>query len=348
MMREIKPTPEKMVERNGIIRFGTFSAPFTNANMLDAPLYQSRKVPVWWKNFRLKEWQHFGIITRSHYFGMVIFDAKFMGVSFFYVYDRIENRRFEHSAQLPGRASRVAVQVYDDFCEFRKSGYYLRFENKLKDGFHKIIVDIKGRENIPAVKGEMKVFEDLKNIEPLVQVSPVTPFRPFYTHKFAAPVEGELLIGSQIVFISKKEDIALMDEQKTYYPYVSFWKWATAAGYSDDGKILAFNLCQNIIGDDEDYNENCFWVDGKIHCLKAARFDFGDVMKPWKMDTTDKKLQLEFMPLDERAQKIRVGGLVKSDFHQPYGLYSGKFSEHNIIYIIKDFFGLAEHHITRY
>jgi len=25
------------------------------------------------------------------------------------------------------------------------------------------------------------------------------------------------------------------------------------------------------MADDEDYNENCFWMDGKIFCLKAAR-----------------------------------------------------------------------------
>jgi len=63
-----------------------------------------------------------------------------------------------------------------------------------------------------------------------------------------------------------------MDEQKTYYPYVSFWKWATAAVYNEYGELLAFNLCQNMMTDDEDYNENCMWVDGKIYCLKAARF----------------------------------------------------------------------------
>lgn len=339
-----------MVEKDGTIHFGTFRSPFANANILDAPLYESHNVPAWWKNFRLKEWQHFGMVTPSHYFGMVIFDAKFMGVSFFYAYDRMENKRFEHSVQLPGRSSRVAAQVYDDFCELKKSGYHLRFENKLKDGFHKIIVDIKGRKNIPAVQGEIKIFEDLKSIEPLVQVSPVTPFRPFYTHKVAAPAEGVIRLGDKEIKIDRKQDVALMDEQKTYYPYVSFWKWATAAGYNEYDELMAFNICQNMITDDEDYNENCMWVDGRIYCLKDAHFKFDEhnTLRPWEVKTTDGKLDLFFVPSGQRAERISVG-LIVSDFHQPFGLYNGRFKdENNRIYPITNFFGLAEHHVTRY
>jgi hypothetical protein len=140
-----------------------------------------------------------------------------------------------------------------------------------------------------------------------------------------------------------------MDEQKTYYPYSSFWKWSTAAGYNEYGELLAFNLCQNMITDDEDFNENCMWVDGKIYCLKAARFKFEkDVLRPWEMKTTDGYLDLLFTPSGQRAEKINAG-IIFSDFHQPYGMYNGRFKDdNNRIYPLTNFFGLAEHHITRY
>ena len=226
----------------------------------------------------------------------------------------------------------------------------LRFENKLDRGFHQITVDIESDGERPAVKGDITVHEGLKIYEPLVQVSPITQTRPFYTHKAAVPASGSIMTGSQKIVLDRNECVALIDEQKTYYPYFSFWKWATAAGYTNDGKLLAFNLCQNMIGDDEDYNENCFWMDGKIHYLKAARFDFGDVMQPWKMKTSDGKLALSFIPKGERAQKTNIaGGLILSDFHQPFGLYSGRFTENESgNHPIQNFFGLAEHHITRY
>jgi hypothetical protein len=338
-----------MVEQDGSIHYGTFRSPFRHANILDAPLY-SFPVPIFWKRFRLKEWQHFGIVTPTHYFGFVIFDAKFMGVSFFYVYDRLNNTRFEYTCQLIGGKARVAASMYKGGCKFSADGYHLHFENRLDEGFHRIFIDIEGSKGRPSVQGDIVVHEDLNRLDPLVQVSPVSRNRPFYTHKAALPTSGSMIIDKTEIVLEQTSAIALIDEQKTYYPYFSFWKWATAAGYSDDGKLLAFNLCRNMIADDEDFNENCVWLDGKIYCLKGARFEFGDIMKPWKMKTTDGKLDLSFAPLGKRAKKISAaGGLILSDFHQPFGLYNGTFTDdQGIRYPIKNFFGLAEHHITRY
>jgi len=346
-VRSLKTTPARMVEENGSVHFGTFHTPFREVNLLDAPLY-SWRVPRFWKNFRLKEWQHFGIITPTHYFGMVIFNAKFTGVSFFYAYDRIQNSQVECTRQ-GGKTLEVASQVYNGLCRFEVPGYAMRIENKLGEGFHRIAVDIKGGRKFPGVQGEFTVYEDLNKIEPLVQVSPITGFRPFYTHKAAVPVSGGVRLGAEDIRIDKENCIALIDEQKTYYPYFSFWKWATAAGYTDEGKFLAFNLCRNMISDDEDINENCFWVDGKISCLKAARFEYGDVLKPWKIWTTDGRLDLSFVPAGQRHQKVNTAGIIRSNFHQPFGLYNGRFTDDGgNIHHISDFFGLAEDHLTRY
>lgn len=337
-----------MVEGKKTIAFGSFRAPFKNANILDAPVYPTG-APRFWKNFRLKEWQHYGIITPTHYFGFVIFDAKFTAASFFYVYDRLAGQRFEHVRQGRADVLRVAGQMYDDLSLFQTDGYRLRFENHLDRGFHRILPDIREKRDCPAVKGEIIVHEDLDAVEPLVQVSPVTPVRPFYTHKAAVPASGVIRIGSEEILLEKSVCIALIDEQKTYYPYSSFWKWGTAAVRTPEGKIMAFNLCRNMIADDEDFNENCFWRDGRIFFLKAARFEFGDVVKPWKMKTTDGRLDLSFVPSGERAGKMNIAGLIRSDFHQPFGLYNGVFrDESGVDYPVCDFFGLAEYHETRY
>ncbi|MEE9911686.1 MAG: DUF2804 domain-containing protein [Deltaproteobacteria bacterium] len=347
-MRTVQITPARMVEEDGSVHFGTFRTPFRHANLLDAPLY-TFPVPGFWKNFRLKEWQHFGLITPTHYFGMVIFDAKFTAASFFYVYDRLANTRFEHSRKESTKAVHVTSQVYDDACRFDAKGYHLCFENKLDQGFHRILIEIEGDADHPAVRGDLMVHEDLSAIEPLVQVSPITRVRPFYTHKAAAPVSGSLVIDSREMILDRRTAIALIDEQKTYYPYFSFWKWATGAGYSDDGKLLAFNLCKNIIADDGDFNENCFWMDGKITCLKDACFQFSDVLKPWTMKTTDDKLDLYFVPEGERAAKIKTVGILLSDFHQPFGLFNGRFKDDRGATIpVRDCFGLTEQHITRF
>lgn len=347
-MRRVEATPARMVEKDGSINFGTFRVPFHDANILDAPLYATG-APRFWKNFRLKEWQHFGIVTPAHYIGMVIFDAKFTGISFFYIYDRQENTRIEYSLQASGKSVRVAREVYHDRCLFEAGGYRLSFENNLNEGFHRITVDIAAKQEKPAVRGEIIVHEDLIRFEPLVQVSPVTRCRPFYTHKTAVPASGRIMVGTREMVLEEKDCIALLDEQKTFYPYVSFWKWATAAGYTDDGRFVAFNLCRNMIEDDADANENCFWLDGKISCLKEARFAFDDPLLPWKVKTADGRADLTFRPAGERAESISIARVIRSDFRQPFGLYNGVLTgERGELYQVKDFFGLAEHHVTRY
>jgi len=114
--------------------------------------------------------------------------------------------------------------------------------------------------------------------------------------------------------------------------------------------ILAFNLCENLITDDEYYNENCIWIDHHILPLKSARFEFEDIMNPWNIKTTDFALSLQFSPRCQRAKKLVVaGGLIGSDFHQPLGLFNGSFRDgEGNTYPINDFFGIAEHHVTRY
>ncbi len=348
-MRISQPTPPRLVEKDGSVAYGAYRTPFRQANLLDAPVYQV-SVPRFWKNFRLKEWQHFAIITPSHYFGMVIFDAKFLGASFFYVFDRGGGQLIEHARQSSGRKTVIASQVYDDFCLFEAAGYRLRVENKLDKGYHRIEVDIASGAKRPSVKGELTIYENLDKVEPLVQVSRINDGRPLYTHKFISPASGLIRVGDTDIRVDQDQSIGLFDEQKTYYPYVSFWKWATGAGFADDGKIAGFNLCQNMIADDAENNENCYWMDGKIRLLSDARFSYDDVMKPWTVRTQDAAIDLTFAPQGERAKKISLaGGLILSDFHQPVGLFNGSLTdEKGNTHAIRNYFGLTEHHVTRY
>lgn len=88
---------------------------------------------------------------------------------------------------------------------------------------------------------------------------------------------------------------------------------------------------------------------GRFISALSARFEFGDVMQPWKMKTIDGRLILSFSPQVERAESIQTAFVVRSGFHQPSGLYSGVLKdEQGIEHIIKDYFGLVEHHVTRY
>lgn len=349
-MRTIKETPPRLVEDGKVVAFGAFREPFRELNLEETDIFRLRGGclrPL--AKFRLKEWQHFGVVHPRHYLGMVIFDAKFMGVSFIYHYDRVTGRMSEHSRQGPGGRARVAETTWCGECSFSARGYSLLVENRLEEGYHRVVLEASSRRGIPAIRGEFRMLEDLSLFQPLVVVSPFALNRPLYTHKAACPVEGKVTVGSEIIELDPERDVCLLDEQKAFYPYRSFWRWMTFAGYDREGRLLAANLCHNNIAEDEVYSENCYWVDGRIHLTGAARFGYSEanILGPWFIRTTDGAVDVEFFPQGERAERIRLGPFL-SDFHQPFGLFRGGMGTGTEVYKVEDLFGLCEQHVTRY
>ena len=349
-MRTIKKTPPRMVEDGKVVEFGAFEEPFRELNLGEADIFRlgARSLrPL--NRFRLKQWQHYGVIHPQHYLGMVIFDARFMTVSFIYHYDRVGGGMFEHSRQAPGSKGMVAETMWKGECSFSARGYSMRFENNLEEGYHRVFLDAAERRNLPSISGEFRMLEDISRYQPLVVVSPFSPNRPLYTHKAACPVEGRVSVGEEVIELDPSRDVCLLDEQKAFYPYRSFWRWLCFGGFAPQGTLIAANLCHNIIAEDEKYSENCYWVDGKIHLTGAARFGYSeaDILGPWFINTTDGLVDVEFRPQGERAERIKVGPIM-SDFHQPFGLFRGSLGKGGDAVDVRDLFGLCEQHITRY
>jgi hypothetical protein len=349
-VREIVETPPSLVEDGEVVRFGAFCEPFRELHLEQLDIFG--RGGSWagaLSRARLKEWQHFGIIHQRHYLGLVIFNAKFMGLSFVYHYQRELDKRLEHSRQASAGKAVVAETTWRGECSFESRGYSIHVHNNLEQGFHHVEVEAAAKGGLPEIRGEFRMLEDITRYQPLVTVSPFSANRPLYTHKNACPVEGKIAVGSEIIDLDPARDICLLDEQKAFYPYRSFWRWMTFGGYSQEGILIAANLCHNNIAEDEVYSENCYWLDGKIHLTGAARFAYSeaDILGPWFIKTTDGLVDVDFHPQGERAERIRVGPIL-SDFHQPFGLFHGRLGREGDALEIRDAFGLCEQHITRY
>ncbi len=340
-----------MIVDGQVAEYGAFVEPFREVNLLDIDLdVRGRKAPRMVRDFRLKEWEHFGIITDDYYFGMVVFDAKFMGTSFFHVYDRRTGDFFAHERTSVGGPVRVARELWHGECYFRHYGYGMEIENRLDSGMHRLRVEVAPKKGKPEINAEIYLLENLERLQPLVIVSPISQNRPLYTHKSATPVEGKILIGDREIRLHPEKDVGLMDVQKTYYPYHTFWNWATFAGHDASGRFLAMNACENIIKDDAVFNENCTWVDGEITLIGAVRFEFDrlDLMKPWRITAPDGGLDMTFTPEGERRGKVNAG-FIMSDFHQPFGKFRGTMAGPGGSVIEVDGpFGLCEWHLARF
>jgi hypothetical protein len=353
-MRKIRETRHRLVEGGRLLGFGTYRLPFRETGLKELNVFPRlegwlpRRLLVGLSRLRLKQWQHFAVINPSHYLGMVVFDAGFLGFSFIYHLDRERGVVVEHHRTGPPGSAEVAESAWRGECQFVASGYSMRFTNRMEEGRHRLAF-YASSPGKPTFSGEVFMLEDPERYQPLVAVSPFSPQRPLYTHKNLAPAEGRVNLGRALLELRPERDVCLIDEHKAFYPYRSFWRWATFGGYTEDGRLVGVNLCQNNIAEDWEYNENCLWVDGKIRLLGPARFGFSEArpLEPWFVKTLDGQVDLEFLPSGERAQRMGLGP-VYSDFHQPFGIFRGSLGSGNDFLRVEGMFGLCENHVSRY
>ncbi len=349
-MADLQETPARMVEDGEVVAFGLFKKEFREVNIDRAQIYAPLPLPAPLLRLRLKEWQHFAVISDEFFMGFVVNDNHYVGMSFCYVFDRHDAQFTEHHRQSAAGAARVARELWRDACSFVVKGYSIGIENLLEESRHCIHIDIRPDGARPAIRAELELREDIEREQPLVTVLPIGGNRPLYTHKHPCPVSGYVSVGAKRYELDPARHIALIDVQKTYYPYNTFWNWATFAGYTASGERLAVNLVQNIIGDDERYNENVFWADGRLSHLSAVRFDIPkrNFLSEWRIETTDGRCRLIFRPEGERAERLNYG-VVLSNYHAPYGKYSGEITDNDgRTHGIEGLYGVAEMHRARF
>lgn len=211
---ERKETPASMVDNGRVVEYGAFLSPFEEVNMSEARIkVAGRTMPGFYSRFRLKEWQHIGIIGDDFYFGFAIVNAKYLGNSFCYFLDRTTGAMVEHNRLAPPGVARVARDIWRGECGFRFAGYEIGIENRLADSHHVAEVDIKEKRDKPAIRARIEVIEDLKKVEPLELISMLRGERPAYTHKVACPARGEITVGDRRYEFGEGEGIALIDVQ---------------------------------------------------------------------------------------------------------------------------------------
>jgi hypothetical protein len=333
---------------DGIPQWGVYTEPFTSVNLLDAKfpglLGRGRGL----RRSRLKEWQHFAIIHPDCYVSFALVDAKFICTSFMCFFDRASRQTVQTEKKKGPGGIALPDHLWDARFAFQTSDYFISVHNCLNERRHGVALDVMMPDGLP-VKARFLIHQDTAQVEPLVAVLPFPSGRPFYTHKAPCPIEGELTVGDRKFTFDSKRDLALIDVHKAYYPYSTFWNWATFACREASGRLVALNLTHNVIENDHQYNENAAWIDGTLDRLGPARFGIpDDAMNPWEVRTLDGRVDLQFEPHGMRSETINLLA-AHSSYEQPFGHYSGTIVDsHGEKVQLENVFGIAERHQVRW
>jgi hypothetical protein len=132
--------------------------------------------------------------------------------------------------------------------------------------------------------------------------------------------------------------LAVVDDSAGYHARRTAWRWCAGVGRAEDGRTLAWNLVAGI-NDPPHASERTVWVGGvPSEVGPAARFA-GDLSHV----ATDDGVELRFAAEATRRRRENLL-LVRSDYRQPFGTFSGELPGPTGPLALAEGFGVMEQH----
>lgn len=324
--RSLQPPPARIVE-GGATQFGTFDAPIPAVNLIDAQPF-ALPLPRGLRWARLKEWQAFQFGDDRVFFNVALFNAKTLALAQVKAYDRRAKRKHLFERKLAPWALRAPTQVLDSRMAWTgRDGASIRFHTHMDAGRIEVELELPGSRDCPPIEGAVTAWT--ADAEPQVVSIPFAPStgaptRGMVSHKGCFGLSGAIELDGERFEFTRERAFLLMDDHKGYYPYVMRWDWVTGGGVDERGRKIGFNLTRNASLDPARYNENCVWVDGKLHLLPPIELQRMAERSPevWTVRDAEGKVAVDFeIELDGY---VRVNALIaESRYRGPFGSVRG-------------------------
>ena len=373
--RRAVPTPKDLVDEKGRVVFGTFDKEFETMELLRAK--KPTRAPDFLRRFKLTLWEATEVHLKNGVLLAVVCDMGIFGKQLNMFYDKRTKKVYCWDTQIPSKDAVIAPNLLNgSVAEATSDVGFVRYVNNFQDGKAELsgkhTVNAKsfclvtqGREDKTAVEAmkENKVFDPaLATIEydfKLTRLSdpcvvsipfPYSDNRTLYSQKDFFKAEGSLIINGEEM-LSDDETVAIIDDHRGYYPRRAHYDWVTTMGKCEvDGekKFLAFNLTRNQSINQEDYNENILWLEGKSSLLPPVTFTRS-------VETADFKNYSEWTIKDEHDMvnlKFKVYGInpmvlhavvVNIDYFVAWGELEGYIrDEDGKKYVLDGMMGMGE------
>jgi hypothetical protein len=337
--------PTALLDASGsLTQVGWSRQPLLDCNLEAARFYPFRFA----QRFRLKRWDYYAIFTPRRFFSATIADLGYAGNIFVYTLDFASGDLHEEGLVIPlSKGITLPRSSREGETQFADGRAWLAFQ--VSPELRQVSVSWPGFDSGRGIQVELSLQQPAGH-ESMTIVIPIEGKRFYYNHKInCLPVEGFIQYGDQREELDRSTCLGQLDWGRGVWQYRSFWNWASASGFLADGRRIGLNLGCGF-GDTSQATENCFILDGQVHKLDQAPFDYtpGDYMKPWNFRDNQGRLNLVFTPFKERLARTNLG-VIFSEVHQMFGRYSGQVvTDDGRTVQIENLVGFAEEHQARW
>jgi hypothetical protein len=337
--------PASVADESGEPRFGTYQGGLDQVDLTALGASHRPVLPL--RPLKHKRWLYSFIATAEVVVVQAVADLTYTANAFTLVVDLKERRVVvdEGWLGLPGPFTRVSGQPGAGL-EVRFVGPTTLLEASRPNGDDRYHLSARVGPRVPLFKPRLEVDASLLAAggpPPLTVIAPVGGDGTVnVTQKWAGMLAfGNLWArGKRFVLDG---GVGGLDYTHGYLARHTAWRWGFMCGRLADGSPVGLNLVEGFNESRDDVNENALWLGGRVLPLSRARFTWNksDPLRPWRVETTDGKVQLDFTPLGAHRED-RDLKLVRSHFVQPVGLFSGTIEVEGTKHQVKDVPGVTE------
>ena len=277
---------------------------------------------------RIKEWDYYCAVSGDIVLALTIADNSYMSldsVSLINLKTGFQHTWSAMGVMTLGKRNFPATSVKGDVA-VETPKYALRFEN---DGEKRVLT------------ARVDNFKDGKPLTARLTLTDVprdsmviaTPFPQkatafYYNQKInCLRASGDVTFDGETHTFDPADSFAVLDWGRGVWTYSNTWYWGSASGLVD-GVRFGMNLGYGF-GDTSKASENMLFYDGAAHKLEEIVFHIpqtadgkDDFLKPWKITSSDNRLNLTFTPILDRTSCTSVV-VIESDQHQVFGRFDG-------------------------
>lgn len=337
--RKVNNSVDCLADKDGKLNFGTYNKAIPQINMIEARRPLGYPAFKRFEKFRLKEWEAFQAGNERLFIFGAIYNAKLSGIICLNVYDREYKKMYKINKIINSSKIKVASGLLDTETKCETKNISMHFYNNLKENEIKIIGDIRKTKVSPEINLDIKGYH---TSEPIVTCQPFYKNRGLYSHKSYMTMDGYVILGEERIDFDIDNSYMIIDDHKGYYPWSLKYDWVTGWGENIEGSAFGFNLTDNQVNEQKEYNENCIWIDEKMYPLPpiVVKRDYSD-KEVWNIRDEYDMVNIYFYPETKISIKFNCV-LIYTDYEAPMGRFEGYFRVNDKQIYVKECFGMGE------